>query len=129
MRLWLRLWAVACLLLSGLACGDDDDRADRADSVSKKDAGEDRDTDEQKDTGVMFIPRGGNAASGAGGSGGQSSAADDGAYLCKPKPGDVGSAAESGADCCAGLGSCQAGLGATSGLPHETCKANPDLRC
>jgi hypothetical protein len=50
--------------------------------------------------------------------------------MCVPKPGDVGGAKESGADCCDGLGTCsgEAG-GANAGLPHETCKAQPDLRC
>jgi hypothetical protein len=50
--------------------------------------------------------------------------------MCKPRPGDVGGAAESGVDCCDGLGACMAAQGeGGSGLPHATCKANPDLRC
>ncbi|HKU38053.1 MAG TPA: hypothetical protein VJR89_07900 [Polyangiales bacterium] len=122
MRLWLERWVVSCVLLCA-ACGDDADDT----KSSSKDAG-DHDKDKEKDAGAMLIPRGGRSGNGgAGGTGGSSSAGD--AYLCKPKPGDVGGAAPSGAECCGGLGTCQGGLGAGSGLPHATCSANPDLRC
>jgi hypothetical protein len=109
-------------LLFTIACGDHTTVA-----KSRKDAGDDEDA-KDKDAGVpgMRIPTGGTSGS-AGASG--AAVIDDSAYMCKPRPRDVGGAAESGASCCSGLGTCTANSGDGASLPHETCKANPDLRC
>jgi hypothetical protein len=111
------LVAVACSLF--VACGDDDEPPKKA-----KDAGTERDADSPG----MTIPRGGRSGSGgAGGAGGAD--ANSTAYTCQPKRGDIGGPTESGALCCGDLGTCTGATDTTTGLPHDTCKANPDLRC
>jgi hypothetical protein len=108
-------FAACSLLLASAACGDDDEPKSES-----KDAGSDKDSS----TG-MTIPKGGRSGSGGGGTGGGSNAG----YNCKPKAGDIGGPSESGAECCGALGTCTAAEGSNTGLPHATCKAQPDLRC
>ncbi|HKP62347.1 MAG TPA: hypothetical protein VJV78_36690 [Polyangiales bacterium] len=126
-------FGVCFLLLSTVACGDDashDVTKDAGDhDAGNKNTGK---KDNSVSTEPMRIPTGGKSGGGAGGTGGTGvggTFSDDSDYMCKPRKGDVGGAAESGADCCSALGTCAAGGEANSGLPHETCKANPDLRC
>ena len=116
-------FGVCLLLLLAGACGDD-----ATPSKAPKDAGDDSDKEKDADVPGMRIPTAGRSGGAGSGAGGSTSAIDESAYMCKPRAGDVGGAAESGADCCGGLGTCSAGLG-ESGLPHASCKANPDLRC
>jgi hypothetical protein len=112
--------AVAMVCSFGLACGDDDEP-----SKPSKDAGAEKDAESGK---PMTIPRGGRSGSGgAGGTGG--AAVNSDAYTCVPKRGDTGGPTESGAMCCGGMGTCEGATGTTKGFPHDTCKAQPDLRC
>lgn len=112
---------VAIFLVS--ACGDDDDEPSKRPS---KDAGPDKDAADT--TSGMTRPTGGR--SGSGGSGGAGGGGDSStAYTCQPRRGDTGGPSESGAECCGGTGTCTGAGDNTSGLPHETCKGEPDLRC
>jgi hypothetical protein len=112
--------AMSCSLIVAVsACGDDDEPSKPA-----KDAGSEKDADVPG----MRIPTGGRSGTvGAGGAGGGNASST--AYTCKPKRGDIGGPTESGGSCCGGTGTCNGAGDNTSGLPHETCKAQPDLRC
>jgi len=124
-RQWSSGWlVVACtLFFPAFGCGDDESPP----KDEPQDAGN-RDADSPN----MPIPRagrgGGGGAGGVGGNGG-GAAPDPSAYMCQPKPGDTGGSKESGAECCDGLGTCGESGGENTGLPHESCKASPDLRC
>jgi hypothetical protein len=109
--------AVAAIFVLS-ACGDDDEPSKPA-----KDAGSEKDAEAPG----MTRPTGGR--SGSGGAGGAGGSDNSTAYTCQPRRGDVGGPSESGADCCGGMGTCSGAGDNTSGLPHETCKGAPDLRC
>src|SRR5262245_14610047 len=114
-----KLSAAALVAFACFACGDDDEPKRSKDAGSEKDA--------ESDSPGMRIPRGGRSGNGgAGGAGGADSAT---AYTCVPKKADTGGPTESGGMCCGGKGTCGGASDTTSGLPHDTCKANPDLRC
>jgi hypothetical protein len=56
---------------------------------------------------------------------------DPSAYQCQPAVVDPGKSGGEGSKCCAGRGVCTAGLALSdaAGLPHDSCSAEPDLRC
>jgi hypothetical protein len=111
--------ALSCSLVFAVtACGDDDQPS----KSRSKDAGSEKDADVPG----MRIPTGGRSGAGDMGDGANANLA---AYTCQPKRGDTGGPTESGGNCCGGTGTCQGAGDNTSGLPHETCKAQPDLRC
>ncbi len=125
-----RGWLAAVWILGCIACGDDD-----ASPNGRSDAGE---RDASGPDGLSGRGgrggQGGRSGSSGGGSGGGVAGApstiDPSAYMCEPKPGDTGGPGESGAACCSGLGTCSGvAIGANAGMPHDTCKAQPDLRC
>jgi hypothetical protein len=124
-RAWLRFRdlpavGLAVVLIALSACGDDDEPS----KSNSKDAGT------EKDAAVpgTRIPTGGRSGSGGGGGTGGGSVSSS-AYTCQPKRGDTGGPSESGAECCGGMGLCTGAGDTSAGLPHETCKAQPDLRC